>query len=362
MTDLEFEKWRITYLEQQKKDRMLLRFDHEKSMQKARLDHETEIYKYKLEIEKLKAESASIAKKSSSKKSDASEQKPSYTEEDYQFNQDTLYGEGKDCHIGRLSKTPAWSASKNLATKLDNLLLTDNRYSKYKNLLDSEDLKKYRTRSLIHALLWAHCISARTARWPEAPDLDLITKIQAEVLATLNKYGGKPIQIVLDFLKEIWATEVSQSVELDTTLVGDYIDKVCEEYLSNKTQYDDVKMENSPFVKAIVEKLTEIDPEFKPQPLIDYLKKVKLRNFIDRKKSRSAAHYLAQCYYRHIIHPFYRDTYDEVSWAKDYSLKLSHQLQQKMMEILLPIEASVEDEYIKYENLRRQRGVIDKEW
>ena len=359
MNDIEFKQWRITYLEQQKKDRLLLRLDHEKAMQKARLDHETEVYKYKLEIEKLKAETVSKSSTRSTKSS-SEESKKSFSEEDMQFNQETLYNEAKECHLGKLSKTPAWSASRNKADKLDRLLLNSSQFTKYKILLPEEDLKKYRTKGLITAILWAHSMSTRAARWPDAPDMDLVSRVLSEITAIIDKYEGQTIKIIMDFLKEVWKDEVS-SVDMDTTLIGDYIDKACEEYLKTSCYLDEVRMENSPFVKAVVEKLTEIDPEFRPEILINHLKATKLKDLLCKKKSQQVSFYMAHHYYKYIVHPFYRDTHDEDSWAKEHEQN-KFKLRDELLKILEPIEDAVQDEYVKYENLRRKRGVIDKVW
>lgn len=360
MNDIEFEKWRISYLEQQKKDRLLLQHDHEKVMQREKLAHETEIYKYKVEIQKLRAEAASYVGKSSARKSSNSPTEP-ISEDDRQFSTQTLFYEGKECHIGKLAKTPAYHASKNKAERLDKLFFNDAQFAKYKLLLDKSDHKKFRIRGLIHAILWAHCVSSRASRWPDAPDMDLVTKIQEEIMNKLSKYEAKPIQVVMDFLHEVWDKEVSDTHHIDVTLVGEYIDRVCEDYRNKVSYLDEVRMENSPFVKVMVEKLREIDPEFKSNLLIDHLRSIPLRNYIAKKKSDRVTFYVAHHYYKHIIHPFYRDTHDELSWAKEHNT-IALKLRRELSEILDPLEATVEDDYILYESKRRERGVLDKIW
>lgn len=362
MDNLEFEKWRITYIEQQKKDRMLLRFDHEKAMQKARLDHESEIYKYKLEIEKLKASQVPVRSSGGSRSSSAdSAPRKVFSDEDIEFSNKTLYDEGKDCHLGKLAKTPAFHASKIKADELEKKFFNDKTFEKYKIQLDKEDFKKHRIKSLIHFLLWAHSISARAAKWPDAPDMDLITKIQEEIITKLDKYSAKPIQIILDFLQEIWKEEISETIDLDTTLVGDYIDRVCEDYRKKTAYLDEVRMENSPFVKIMVEKLKELDSEFDPQPLINHLKAVKLRDYISRKKSDKVTFYVAHHYYRYKVHPLLKDKYDEVTWCKEGNF-LVHELRDMLSKILDPLEDEVQDEYVLFERKRRERGVLDSVW
>lgn len=363
MNDIEFEKWRISYLEQQKKDRLLLQLDHDKIMQREKLAHETEIYKYKVEIQKLRAEAASYmgkspARKSSNKTTTTYEE---FSEEDRQFSAQTLFHEGKECHIGKLAKTPAYHASKNKADRLDKLFFNDSQFAKYKVLLDKEDHKKFRIRGLIHAILWAHSISARASKWPDAPDMDLVTKIQEEIMNKLSKYEAKPIQIVMDFLHEVWDKEVSDTHSIDVTLVGEYIDRVCEDYRKKRDYLDEVRMENSPFVKIMAEKLLEIDPEFKVELLVDHLRRIPLRNYIAKKKSDRVTFYVAHHYYKHIIHPFYKDTHDKLSWTKEHD-NIAFELRRTLSEILDPLEAVVEDEYILYEAKRRERGVLDKIW
>lgn len=350
---IEFEKWKITYLEQQKKDRLLLRLDHEKVMQKQRLDHEAEIYKYKVEVEKMQQESRSTRK----------EKSPSmvYDEEDIIFNIDTLFGEGKDCNIGKLAKTAAWTASKNQADSLDLLLSSNPKYSEYKISILPTDTKSKKIRGLLHMLLWAHSVSARAARWPQAPDMELIAAIKNEILAKIGKFEAQSLQAVLDFLQSVWKEKISNSIDLDTTLVSEYIDNTCAQYLKEREYLEEVRTEKNPFLIAVTNKLIELDPDFNPAPVINYIKTIIQRERGGFSKSKAVAFYVSRNCYKNKIHPLFVDKYDKEEWTERHNM-IACELQTKLMSILEPVEESVQTEYMKFENLRKERGVIDKVW
>lgn len=377
--NVDYEKWRIMYLEQQKKDRLVLKLNNKRAMQKDRLDQELDVYKHKVKLEELRTEVelkklessqaqvteiTTTTKKATTKLEKNREEVKAveaFSEEDIEFNSETLYDEGKDVHMGKIAKTPSFHASKVFSETLDRALHQEEVGRKFRQDLDAEDKKKGRTRALIQSLLWAHSVSARSERWPEAPDKDMIPRIKDEIITKLNRYEGKAIHIIMGFLQSIWKDKVGQNVEMNISIVSDYVNKMCEDYKAKTIYLDEVRMENSPFVKIMVEKIKEIDPEFNEAPLIQYLKNIKLRDILMKKKADAVTFFLAYNYYRYRIHPYYKDTHDDVLYRKEEH-KIAAELRDKLSAALDKYEEEVQKEYIQFENLRRNRGVIDKVW
>ena len=254
-TDIEFEKWKITFIENQKMHRLTTQHEHEFKMCKFKQAHELEALKIQLEIEQHRSASRQVSAPRAQKTTT-----PEFTEEDEEFNKTSLYMLGKPSTVGKLSISKCQSDSKTLAEPLAGKFSSMSAYKHLYERFDKEDLKKGRVSTLIHQLLYVSAASSRLERWPDCKDADYADKVKTDVLQKLETYSPKALHLTIEFLNAAWSSLICESTSLNLSLIQEYLDEKIPPFLEHEEGAEEVRIKNHPLLKAYIERLKQDYP------------------------------------------------------------------------------------------------------
>lgn len=236
--------------------------------------------------------------------------------DDSEFNDLTSYGFCRDQHIGKIAKTKIWEASNMKAT---DLFMRWKDYIASKQEVSLKDLNDKRLRTLLLNFLWAHGCAHRIAKWPNAPDLDGVKGLKADLVARLNKYPRQVIVSGYSALKEFWL-EINDynSIPYNSSLIAEVLDQAEEEICTSKSIEEAKDIKTSPY-------FTEFAILFPAGPDLELLEKMYEKNRGDFVKAGVAA---LRRHHTTVVPEKFQDRFDEEKWKRQWHIFLPEAIEE----------------------------------
>lgn len=233
-----------------------------------------------------------------------------FTEEDVTINDLSSYGFCRDQHLGKISKTKIWEAANMKAT---DLLPRWKAHIEEKNCLPLKELNERRLRTLLLNFLWAHGCAQRILQWPNAPDMDGVKGLKADLTARLNKYPRIAIVTGYESLKVFW-NEINDYniVPFNSTLIAEILDNAEEEVRASKAVLITKDIKQSPL-------FIEFQKQFPNGPDLEYLEKYFIKSRGDFVKAGVMA---LRRHYSSRVPEEVTEKYDLDKWMKQWHIFL----------------------------------------